>query len=350
MKLKSGHESVHLQGPEMEKQAKDFRGYEKGLVRLHPGRWLFTPNFEKFADGLYTFKYKSSDVVIMTWPKCGTTWTQEVVWTMRNNPDLNNSDALLDIRQRSPFIESDMFKPIPAMDDTTSKNPYLENFRKRCPGKDPADGIVLQMAALYPDPRTIKTHLPLSLMPPTLLDTTKVVYVARNPKDVVVSFHHHSRVMKESDYVGHFDDFVQYFVDDDLLYGPYWLHLKEAWEKREHPNLHFIFYEDLKGNTLEELKKLDTFLGTNLTEAQLKGILKYTSFEEMKARDEKIQKESEWFKVSRNVDIVEKEGGLFRKGQAGDWKNKLTPEQVEKMDIWTRNNLSSLGLDFKYGL
>ncbi|XP_064087106.1 sulfotransferase 1A3-like [Macrobrachium nipponense] len=350
MKLKSGHESVHLQGPEMQKQVKDFPGYENGLVRLHPGRWLYPTNFEKFANGLYNFKFKSSDVVVMTWPKCGTTWTQEIVWTMRSNPDLNHPDAHMDVRHRSPFIDSDMLKPIPSKNDTTSKNPFLANFRNKCPDKDPADGIVLQLAAVFPDPRTIKTHLPLSLMPPSLLDTAKVVYVARNPKDVIVSYHHHSRVIKSHDFVGSLDDFVQYFVDDDLLYGPYWLHLKEAWDKREHPNLHFLFYEDLKENTLEELRKLDTFLETNLTEAQLEAIIKYTSFGEMKARDEICQKQSEWSKVSRNLEVVEKEGGLFRKGEAGDWKNKLTTEQGRKVDRWTEANLSGLGINFKYGL
>ena len=41
----------------------------------------------------------------MTYPKVGTTWTQEVVWTMRNNPNLDNPKAKLAIFSRSPFIE-----------------------------------------------------------------------------------------------------------------------------------------------------------------------------------------------------------------------------------------------------
>lgn len=57
-----------------------------------------------------------------------------------------------------------------------------------------------------------------------------------------------------------------------VVYGPYWQHLKEAWEKKDNPNLHFIFYEDLKTNNMEELKKLDAFLGTNLTQEQLDNV------------------------------------------------------------------------------
>ena len=40
--------------------------------------------------------------------------------------------------------------------------------------------------------RVIKTHLPLELCPPGLIDKCKVVYVARNVKDAVVSYYHHN--------------------------------------------------------------------------------------------------------------------------------------------------------------
>ena len=45
-------------------------------------------------------------------------------------------------------------------------------------------------------PRIIKTHLPLSMLPPNLLDVSKVVFVARNVKDVCVSFFHMEQIEK----------------------------------------------------------------------------------------------------------------------------------------------------------
>lgn len=48
-----------------------------------------------------------------------------------------------------------------------------------------------------PSPRFIKTHLPLSLLPPSLLSTAKVIYVARDPRDVAVSYYYlHKMVIK----------------------------------------------------------------------------------------------------------------------------------------------------------
>lgn len=120
--------------------------------------------------------------------------------------------------------------------------------------------------------RFIKTHLPLSLLPPALLDHGKMVYVARDPRDVVVSFYHLNRSMRTQGYVGDFKTYWNYFIRDlrkftcvvflnisvvslfnfsHSMIGfsdhwtPYFDHLKEAWEKRHHPNMLFLFYEEL---------------------------------------------------------------------------------------------------------
>lgn len=47
-----------------------------------------------------------------------------------------------------------------------------------------------------PSPRFIKSHLPISLLPPALLDTAKVVYVARDPRDAAISHYHLSKLYK----------------------------------------------------------------------------------------------------------------------------------------------------------
>lgn len=71
----------------------------------------------------------------------------------------------------------------------------------------PASG----MLATAPSPRFIKTHLPMSLMPPTLLDTAKMVYVARDPRDVAVSCYHHARLFKMMHFPGGFKEFWNLF-------------------------------------------------------------------------------------------------------------------------------------------
>ncbi|XP_068230861.1 sulfotransferase 1C4-like [Palaemon carinicauda] len=265
MRLTSGHLATKLQGEEAEEQQRKWRGITCGLVRLQPHGWLYPADYLLFADKIYDFKFESDDLLVMTWPKCGTTWMQEITWTMRNNPDINNPEQNKAINLRIPFMECDMFlrsELLPPPDNTTLAS---KEFQRLCPGRDPADGFFLQLSEGISQPRTFKTHLPFSVFDPSLIDKSKVIYLARHPKDVVVSYYHHVRLFKSMSYSGSFDEFCESFINDELVYGPYWLHMKEAWEKRDHENLLFMYYEDLKSNPILGLEKLNAFLGTGLS-------------------------------------------------------------------------------------
>ncbi|XP_069980988.1 sulfotransferase 1A1-like [Penaeus vannamei] len=347
MPLLSGHEAVPLGMEELAQQEEHFVGFTHGLVRLTPGSWFLPAAFTNFADKIYNFQWRTDDVLVMAYPRSGTSWLQEVVWTMKNNPDLENPMADMPLLARSPYVDMDMMMDGKKMPPLTPDNPLLQGFIKMCPGGNPADGVNLQLTAATPSPRIIKTHLPLSLLHPSLLDTLKVVYVARNPKDVVVSLHHHCRLLKTLDYSGTLEQFVKYFVDDDVVYGPYWQHVKEAWTKREASNLHFVFYEDLKADPASELKRLSVFLGCNLAKDQMEKLIRHTSFAEMQARDNVMGVKAAENPVM-NQGVVKEDGGFFRKGEVGSWKGRLPAEASERLEKWAAKNLE--GVPFKYSL
>jgi len=94
-----------------------------------------------------------------------------------------------------------------------------------------------------------------------------------------------------------------------------------------------VFYEKLKRNTSEELKLLDKFLGTNLTPEQLKRIEHFTSFAEMKKRDDHVVAPNDYPNIIDEA-MVKKDGGFFRKGESGGWKNVLSQQQKDKFEVW----------------
>ena len=77
-------------------------------------------------------------------------------------------------------------------------------------------------------PRVIKTHLPLEMLPPNLLDICKVIFVCRSPKDCCVSFYNHYLNVHVGEYncKGNFSDFAGLFMDGMVQFGDYWTMLK----------------------------------------------------------------------------------------------------------------------------
>lgn len=43
----------------------------------------------------------------------------------------------------------------------------------------------------------------------------QVVYVARNPKDVIVSYYFHHKLIKSHGYTGNMEEFAKYFMNDE---------------------------------------------------------------------------------------------------------------------------------------
>lgn len=73
---------------------------------------------------------------------------------------------------------------------------------------------VKRLADISNSSRYIYTLMPISLLPPTLLDTAKVVYIARDPRDVVVSFYHINRLHRALGYVADFKTFWNLFMNN----------------------------------------------------------------------------------------------------------------------------------------
>jgi len=71
--------------------------------------------------------------------------------------------------------------------------------------------------------------------------------VARNPKDVAVSYFHFVRSFgPDSDFNGTFENFANFFVNGKGSYGLWSDHVLPWWKRRNDPHILFLKYEDLK--------------------------------------------------------------------------------------------------------
>lgn len=88
------------------KMMKELLGQPHGLVEVGPQKWLLPKSYENYADKIYNFQARPDDVFICTYPRSGTTWTQEMIWLIANNLDYETAlkNSLL---ERFPFLEYD---------------------------------------------------------------------------------------------------------------------------------------------------------------------------------------------------------------------------------------------------
>ncbi|XP_063533540.1 sulfotransferase 1B1-like [Cydia strobilella] len=274
------------------------------------------------VDTILNMAVRPDDVWVLTFPRSGTTWTQELVWLVKNNLDYERA-LKLRLVERFPYLEgthivrSDLISVAPEQHQAITRSSF-------------------ELVANAPSPRFIKSHMPLSLLPAHLLEA-KVVYVARDPRDVAVSCYHLSKVLLK--YVGDFKTYWNVFAKDLVLYSPYFPHLKEAWAQRHHKHMLFIFYEDMNKDLSSVIKRVASFFGkefTNEEVAQLCQHLDINNFKKNKAVN------AEAFLNA----VGTKDESFIRKGKSGTWRDYFDAEMTAQAQSWLNENLADTDLRF----
>ena len=79
-------------------------GQPSAYVQVGPEKWLLPSKFKLCADEIYNFEARSSDVIICSYPRSGTTWTQEMIWLICNDLDYETAKKIT-LNERFPFFE-----------------------------------------------------------------------------------------------------------------------------------------------------------------------------------------------------------------------------------------------------
>ncbi|KAL3886113.1 hypothetical protein ACJMK2_026162 [Sinanodonta woodiana] len=179
-----------------------------------------------------------------------------------------------------------------------------------------------------PSPRVLNSHLNLYRLPREVLEQKcKIVLILRDPRDVAVSLYHHCKGILKYEYDGIFENFLPLFLEGKLMYNSYLDYVVE-WEKamEERPGIHLIYYEDLKTNCIEEVRKLALFLEVTCSNDLIRKISDKCNFQQMKDDKEKhIPEELRKALYKNNF-------SMFRKGTVGDWRNIFSVAQSEYFD------------------
>ena len=76
--------------------AQDFKGFPNGFVRCnHWGYKIAATATEQEVEDMYNYPLDPGDVWLVTPPKCGTTWSQEMIWLIANDLDYEGAKTPL---------------------------------------------------------------------------------------------------------------------------------------------------------------------------------------------------------------------------------------------------------------
>ncbi|KFM64916.1 Sulfotransferase 1C2, partial [Stegodyphus mimosarum] len=278
-------------------------------------------NVEKAID----FKPDDDDIFIVTYPKCGTTWTQFIVW------EIINKGAV------PPSPNQMMFQHVPFLEVT---------------GPDALEALST--------PRIIKTHLPFHLQPYN--PSSKYIYIIRNPWDCCVSYYYHHQ-MDTSQPQLTFDKYFELFITGELGWGDYFDHILSWYSHRNDPNVLLLTYEEMKKDAKKAFFTIAKFLGDSyykdlLDKNILENCLKHSDFKYMKSLGmffpsfDEIQKDAKKFaeeigKIDREnaKSYKVREVNFFRKGEIGDWKNHFSQVQIERFNEYMSKKLKGTELE-----
>ncbi|NEP18034.1 MAG: sulfotransferase domain-containing protein [Leptolyngbya sp. SIO4C1] len=264
------------------------------------------------------FQFRDDDIIIGSYAKSGTTWTQQIVGQLI----FKGADDL-PIAELSPWLDL------------------------RIPPKD----VKLPEVEAQTHRRFIKTHLPVDAL--VFSPKAKYLYIARDGRDVVWSlYNHHANgndafyaalndtpgrvgppIEKPPDSI--LDYFREWLAKDGYPFWSFWENIKSWWDIRHLPNVKLLHYANLKQDMPGQIRQIAEFLEIAIDEAQWPAILEHCSFDYMKQHASK----------SAPLGGVFWDGGaqtFVHKGTNGRWKDSLPAEDSQRYETTA---LQRLGAD-----
>mmetsp|Transcript_20523 Transcript_20523/g.69567 ORF Transcript_20523/g.69567 Transcript_20523/m.69567 type:complete len:304 (-) Transcript_20523:226-1137(-) len=256
-----------------------------------------------------------TDVFVATYPKCGTTWMQQICVLL-----LNGGQTPVDLQKSAPWIER----------QGTSGTVDIDKLNS------PAGR------------RVFKTHAPFALAPYKAIGDAKVIYVARNAKDACVSAFFHNRSIPPHHYDGPWDNFVDLYLEGKIEHGSWFDHHRDWWAayQKDPEHILWVFYEDLQRDPRETIKRVAEFLEVEATDDLLDSVVRGSSFQAMKDQDKVFN-----FHTMPLKKVDGKQVSHFRVGKSAGWRDSFSAQQSTRFDRALFDQLKGCtGLSFDMGL
>jgi hypothetical protein len=257
-------------------------------------------------DPIPVLETRPSDVLIATFPKCGTTWIQQIVHGLRTRGSMDFEEISLVVPwiERSALLGIDINAP--------------------------------QVA----EPRAFKTHLSWDMVP----KGGKYLYVIRDPSDALLSFYNFMNgVMFERDSVD-VDGFYAVMFAKHPLYGTYFSHVRSWWEQRRREDVQIFCFEDMKRDHEATVRRIAAFIGIPANEELIALATRQSAFEFMRAHERHFDDTPTTAAINRRDGLPPARTTKVRSGRVGDGASVPASVRAALDDCWRREIEAPLGI------
>jgi hypothetical protein len=245
-------------------------GIQRGLGLHRPGRSLLI---------------LPDDIFLVSFPKSGNTWTRFLLANLRF--------------PNEPTTWANINRLIPDPTGTAKRD-----FDR------------------MPRPRIIKSHECFDPRYP------RVIYIVRDPRDVVLSQYHYHRKIRKLDDESPLEQFVTRFLAGETCPHGSWGQNVATWlyTSEESPRFLLLRYEDLVADTARELAKVAAFLQLSAGPVQIAQAVERSSADRMRQLEKKQTDKNELVKGSR------KDLSFVRAAGSGGWRSELPTPMVARIE------------------
>lgn len=211
-----------------------------------------------------SFAFRDDDVIVGTYAKSGTTWTQQIVCQLFSQGDANIAPG-----EASPWWDMRIIPP-----------------------------EVREAVVAFPGRRVLKTHLPADAM--VISPKAKYLYVGRDGRDIAWSLHNHHLNHSEMAFdlinntPGRVGPPLPKADPDVHRYFNHWLetdgghhwsfseNVRSWWALRRLPNVKLIHFAQLKADLEGQMREIADFLEVDMPQDRWSAAIEHCTFDWMK--------------------------------------------------------------------
>ncbi|MCP5152152.1 MAG: sulfotransferase domain-containing protein [Chromatiales bacterium] len=255
---------------------------------------------DRVAQVRHGFRPRARDAAIVTYPRSGTTWMQQIVSALLVEAGLHPRDDRRRLAERIPWLEA----------------------------MSPGSEIWMR------SPRVFKTHATHGLAPPI----GRFVCVVREPKDVAVSTFHHTRAWRSFAFQGTWARWLALFRAGEVEGGSWAEHVREWVDAaaRDPGRVLVVRYEDMHQDPGAVIRRVAAFLGVEVDAAGVARVIDESRFDRMRADP---RASHDHLGAFRTADATP----FLRRGVRGDWKRHFSAAERRAFDAAIRAELGAAG-------